>query len=320
MALVYATAAARVLLAVVAPAICTTSARAADICRSFLDVHPGSGIGNDFVTTGDFDVDGDGRPEHVTASDFGTAHISVFTMTDTHGVSHRMDTPVNEDGGGYVGRWFVDKGRGYLVTFADEDEKYIRGLFEISNDYKPQLLCAFANHVNRISSPRRPQDKAICEASDAGLPPGLEKNALRPDTKGWPYSDDKSTSPLFPVSLDNAGTKLRVAQVVVDFGGGRGCDYDYFVPAAEAPAHQRELLESLQERGDYSPRPSACPNTRFSWFTFMGKTYLRSRPARVKVSDAFDDADRVSGVVDGVPRRVCSAIYIVTWTLDEAAH
>lgn len=267
------------------------------------------------TTSGKFDLNGDGRAEQITPGEFGTAHVTTFQAVDEHGTSHELDTPVNETGGGYVGRWYVADGRGYLVTFADEDEKYIGGVFEVSKSYEFRLLCALENRVQRLFSPRRPEDKAVCEASDAILPPDPNARMTPPDTKGWRVENDKLFGPAFATTFDNMAMETKIAPVAVESGTGRGCTYGYFAFAGDdsSPAGRH------QQRGDHSPKPWACPGTRFSWFKSGGKTYLRSRPANIRISGAYDDADRVNGVVDGVPRRICSASYLVNWTLVDQA-
>lgn len=292
----------------------------AGICRSFAAAHPAHLAVDDMVESGDFDLNGDGKIEHVTPGDAdGTMRRGTFDVVDGHGARHKIAVPLYETGGGLAGRWFVASRRGYLVTFADEDEKYIGGLFEISRAYEPHLLCAFKNDVRRNLLPLRPEDKPICEASDADLPPDPAVPAKMPETKGWRFTNGALLGPAIDAAFDNAGTGTKIAPVAVDSGAGRGCSYDYFQLAGDddsaAARHQRELLEALQERGAYSGNSPSCPANRLSWFTYAGKTFLRSRPSNVRISEKFDRADRVNGVVDGVPRRICSAFYQVTWTL-----
>jgi tetratricopeptide (TPR) repeat protein len=175
--------------------------------------------------------------------------------------------------------------------------------------------CRFDTQVTEIVGPGS-ENPGLCRMVLAGRrPPYLEFSESYSvgyqELRAAGYYDTSDVA-AGKVDFLNNGKPALVLRLQYAFGGGRGCDYEFFEllePGGEAISKSRARQQLLDLQGvgvkPHVRHPVPCGGNETGWFTYRGVTFYETRYRDDRPDAGLDKIHRIVFIKDGKPRDAC---------------
>jgi len=275
------------------------------------------------------DLTGDGRADHLTVYDTGSAHFLEAMVVDADGNVHELDEPPAADVG--EGDRLDDSerimpyaGQVYIIGFRGRDPDYIDRVSRLEPGLKLRPVCRYRlkhrGSLDAEGGDTYDAAKPICEA--------IAKNSVKPIREvryREPRPINDPTGRRIPemnlvgearVDFLNDGRPQRLSRIELSSGLGPGCFSVSYELAAKSTPNAAGQLQQLQDRepeylrGHEWPTGTCSDNLR--WLKVKGRTYLQIKGFDGHAPENEEKAyNSVVTIENGVKQRVCTGSYYV---------